>query len=77
MKPQTSLANVIYDGTFVQSSTSFANEIEELVVVKWLYRVENEDREVQHCEISLEQYGKGYQIIQRMGYSGTGPLGKC
>lgn len=31
MKPQTSPTNVIYDGTFVQSSASLANEIEEAV----------------------------------------------
>lgn len=31
---------------------------------------------MQCCEISPKQYGKGYKIIQHMGYSGTGPLGK-
>jgi len=25
--------------------------------------------------MSPEQYGKGYKIVQQMGYSGMGPLG--
>lgn len=76
MKPQTSTPNVIYDGLFVQSSTSLADEIEEDVVLKWLFKEDSENKEVQHCEISLTQYGPGYKMIQRMGYSCTGPLGK-
>ncbi|XP_059066313.1 uncharacterized protein LOC131857637 [Cryptomeria japonica] len=76
MKPQTSTANITYDGIFVQSSTSLANETKEATILEWLFKEENEDREVQHCEVSPEQYGQGYKIIQRMGYLGTCPLGK-
>lgn len=74
-KLSTTLAKIIYDGTFVQSSTSLKNEIEEAVAFEWLYKEVDENREVQCYEISLEQYGKGYKIVQQMGYSRTDPLG--
>lgn len=41
------------------------------------FQEENGNREEQYSDISLEQYGLGYRMIQCMGYSCTGPLGKC
>lgn len=57
-KPSNVLAQTIYDGTFIESSASLTTEIEEAVVLQWLYK-EDEDREPPHGDISLEKYGKG------------------
>lgn len=53
-----------------------ADEIEEDVVLNWLFKEDSQNEEVRHCEISSNQYGPSYKMIQHMGYSGTGPLGK-
>lgn len=76
MRTQTSASNTIYDGLFIQSSTSLADEIEADVVLNWLFKEDSPNEEVRHHEISSNQYGRGYKMIQRMGYLGTGPLGK-
>lgn len=76
MRPQTSTPKVIYDGTFIQSSTSLASEIEGDDVLKSFFKEDSADKEIRHCEISPTQYGLGYKMLQHMGYSGTGPLGK-
>lgn len=73
-KPSNIPTQIIYDGTFIQSSASLATEIEEAAILQWLYK-EDEDEEVQHSEISPEKYGKGYKIVYKMGYLGMGPLG--
>lgn len=63
MKPQTSTPNAIYDGIFVQSSTSLVDEIEEEVVLKRIFKEDSENKEVQHYDISPEQYDSGYKMI--------------
>lgn len=76
MRTQTLTPNIIYDGLFVHSSTSLVDEIEEDVVLKWLFKEDSQNEEVRHFDISPTQYGPSYKMIQRMGYPGIGPLGK-
>lgn len=52
------------------------DEIKKDDVLNWLFKEESQNEEVRHCEISSNQYGPSYKMIQRMGYLGIGPLGK-
>lgn len=40
----------------------------------WIYKDELE-QEVKHVEISPRKYGKGYEFLRNMGYTGKGPIG--
>lgn len=42
-----------------------------------MYKDELESQpEVNNISILVEKYGKGYDIMRKMGYSGSGPIGK-
>lgn len=45
-------------------------------MLKWLYRDEDEDETVLNIKLPTDKYGKGYSIMQKMGYKGNGPIRK-
>lgn len=76
-KPQPILELIkIIDGSFVKAGT-LAEETDDKDVLQWLYKDEPESQpEVNNVSILVEQYGKGYDIMRKMGYGGSGPVGK-
>lgn len=66
-----------FDGTFIQLGT-LAHESEDKDVLSWLYKDEKEGDRAAALDIVLPThlYGKGYLIMQQMGYDGKGPIGK-
>lgn len=67
-----------FDGTFIQLGT-LAHESEEKDILSWLYKDEEEDNKAATLDIVLpiDLYGKGYLIMQQIGYDSKGPIGKC
>lgn len=66
----------MFDGTFIQLGT-LAHESEEKDILSLLYKEEEEDRAAtMEIAIPTHLYGKGYLIMQQMGYNGKGPIGK-
>ena len=72
MKSQESTMTVF--DTFVPSSIPLEAEKEEQVVKDWIYRGEEDYTTSITTPISPMRYGKGYSLLQRMGYQGKGPL---
>jgi hypothetical protein len=62
-----------FDGKFIKSNTT-KEEVEDRDILGWLYKYEDES--ILNIKIPTEQYGKGYTIMQRMGYEGNGPIRK-
>ena len=73
MKPSTSAMTIFV--TFVQAYVPLEIEKEEQVVRDQIYRVE-EDIMAVATPISPGCYGKGYTVLQQMGYQGHRPLSK-
>ena len=72
-KPSASAMTLF--GTFVQSSIPLEAEKEEQTIKDWIYRGENDEKEVTiTTPISPQQYGKGYKLLANMGYQGHGSL---
>lgn len=65
----------IFDGAFVSVGT-LSEEIEDKDVLQWLYRDEEVQQKINNVRIFTEKYGKGFNILQKMGYTGIGPIGK-
>ena len=66
---------------FIWESDKVAFDKEENEVLQWLYHDEDDTsntlvERIQHVNIQTEQYGKGFEIMQKMGYKGRGPLGQ-
>ena len=74
-KKKPSASTMTLFGTFVQSSIPLEDEKEEQAIRDWIYRGENDEKEVTiTTPISPEQYGKGYKLLNNMGYQGHGSL---
>lgn len=65
----------IFDGAFVSVGT-FLDEIEDKDVLQWLYKDEEVQQKINNVRIPIEKYGKGFNILRKMGYTGTGSIGK-
>lgn len=65
----------IFDGAFV-SIVTLSEETKDKDVLQWLYKDEEFQQKVNNVRIPTEKYGKGFNILRRMGYTGTGPIGK-
>lgn len=66
----------MFKGTFV-SAGALEEENEDKDILGWLYKDEDKTIETtKKVNIPIKQYGKGYEIIQKMGYEGKGPIGK-
>lgn len=66
----------MFKGTFVSVGT-LEQENEDKDILGWLYK--DEDKTIAtttEVNIPIKQYGKGYEIMQKMGYEGKGPIGK-
>ena len=61
------LAMTIFD-TFVQSFMPLEAKKEEKIVKDWIYRGEEDDISMVTTPISPRHYGKGYTLLQQMGY---------
>ncbi len=64
---------IVFD-TFVPSSVLLEAKKEEQVVKDWIYRGEEDYTTSITTPISPMRYGKGYSLLQKMGYQGQGPL---
>lgn len=62
-----------FDGQFIKANT-IEEEAEDRDILSWLYK--DEDESLLHIKLPKKQYGKGYAIMQKMGYEGNGPIGK-
>ena len=62
-------AMTIFD-TFVQSSVPLEAEKEEQEIRDWIYKGEEDDISMVTTPISPKYYGKGYMLLQQMGYQG-------
>ena len=60
-------------GTFISGGT-LTDESNNKNAETFLYK-EKIQEVVKYENISLEQYGKGYNILAKMGYKGNGPIG--
>lgn len=60
--------------TFVPSSIPLEAEKEEQAVRDWIYRGEEDHTTIVTTPISPTCYGRGYSLLQQMGYQGQGPL---
>lgn len=68
-----------YNDHFVRASTSSAMDEEDNEILNWLYKDEEssaQEKRIQNISIPTHQYGKGFQIMQKIGYKGRGPLGE-
>lgn len=65
----------IFDGAFVSVGT-LSEEIEDKDVLQWLYKDEQVQQKINNVRIPTTQYGKGFNILQKMRYIGTDPIGK-
>ena len=75
VKKKSSASAMTLFGTFVQSSIPLEDKKEEQAIKDWIYRGENDEKEVTvTTPISPEQYGKGYKLLTNMGYQGYGSL---
>ena len=61
------------DGRFVKAG-SLDEESEDKDILNWLYKDEEASTSTSNI-IETNQYGKGKTILEKMGYSGQGPLG--
>jgi len=61
-------------GPFVKWG-NLEDESDEKDILQWLYKDEaSSSMQHNHPTIPTEQYGQGFQMLQRMGYEGHGPL---
>lgn len=66
----------MFNETFVRAGT-LDEETKDKDILGWLYKDENESiATAAKVNIPIKQYGKGYEIMQKMGYEGKGPIGK-
>lgn len=65
----------IFDGAFISART-LSEETEDKDVLQWLYKDEEVQQKVNNVRIPTEKYGKGFNILQKMGYTRTGPIRK-
>lgn len=67
----------MFDGKFIQLDT-LAHELEEKDILSWLYKdgEDNDRATTMEVAIPTHLYGKGYLIMQLMGYNGKGPIEK-
>lgn len=66
---------IVY-GTFFQSSISLEYENEETPIKNLIYRREEGDNNefIITTEISPKQYGKLYELLNKLGYPSADPL---
>ena len=58
-------------GTFFQSLIPLEDEKEDQVMRYWIYKEEEDNDEViLATPISPKRYGKGYQLMRKVGYRG-------
>lgn len=65
----------IFDGAFVSVGT-LSEETEDKNVLQGLYKDEEVQTKISNVRIPTEKYGKGFNILQKMGYTRTSPIGK-
>ncbi|XP_057823738.1 uncharacterized protein LOC131035963 [Cryptomeria japonica] len=60
-----------------ERTSTLAEETKDKYVLQWLYKDEAKAQlEVNNVSIPIEKYGKGYDIMRKMGYGGNSPIGK-
>lgn len=73
-KPSKEKSITIHDETFIKVTIPLEDEEEERVVLAWLYKGENQDKEVKHYDIPSHKHGRGYKTVKR--HRGEGPIGR-
>ncbi|XP_059077928.1 uncharacterized protein LOC131876522 [Cryptomeria japonica] len=63
-------------GKFMEKGT-LVDESNDKDILQWLCKDKDESKEeASNVKLLTDQYGNGFEIMQKMGYDGKGPIGK-